>query len=1459
MKALFTQKLPIAMCYLAATTVFAQTSQEALAIKKKTAIGELGAFNRSLMTQLVSSETLRVQAKKRNIPYRGKIGNQLFELQGFSKKTGVPLYYMTYNAGAAIGTSANKLHSSGGLMNLDGEDIIIYEWDGAGANPLHREFQGRVVQGDQPHGNNEHSAHVAGTLVAAGIDSRAKGMAPKAHLFAFDWNYDTQEMIGAIQEGAIISNHSYGVNGGFEYGNYSGKVGWHWFGEPNETEYTAYGHYNEKDLIWDLIALKGPYFLPVKAAGNSRGGGPEPGERYYKMVIGDNGAQKWEETTEPRPKNGGDFGYDTLLNGSLGKNVMIVGAAEKIPTGYKQPSDVVAAKFSVFGPTDDGRIKPDIMGIGVGVYSTHGEGENTYFTLDGTSMAAPNVTGSLALVQEHYRNLYGTDEQPFMKSATLKGLAIHTADEAGEHLGPDYKHGWGLLNVFRAAQTLSNKGKYTLVGEHELVANTPYEHTITASGTEPLKVTISWDDAVLTQAPEYILDNEQRVLVNDLDVRIYDEEGTEYKPWVLDPKAPSKAATQGDNFRDNVEQVLISNPMKGKTYTIKVFHKGNGLKTNHIDQQGTLSLVPASKHDFSMVVSGINDRVETDLAITNIELPDVMAYSEETPVKVKIQNLSNRDIAQANLSYRLINNDDNNKIEAEGQLTLNGIPMGQILDKEIFLNLSKAFVNYTISLEVSTEGDQVNGNNKQSVVAYGVVSDLTKESSQYNYDFEDSLEKIAWTAEDLDGDHKTWRIYTDPEYARTGNAFITNFPNAERTNDWIFTNPLKMKAGEEYRLIFNLKKIYEEVPENINVGIGNEPKADAMATMIVEGIQAEKDYTRYIYKFVPAQDGIHYIGFNHKQEATTYSVAIDDVSIQFAKGKPAVNFYTKSTLTNSHDPVAFINETETHESQPTQAYEWSFEPQTVTFAQGNAQSKEPQVVFTQEGTYDVTLKATNAKGESSLTKRQYITTHNLPLEAGFSASETVLYEGELTRFVDYSQGNPAPYKWEWIITPTEEIEFVEGTTAASQNPIVRFNKPGNYDVTMRVSSPVNSQEVVKKEFIEVRGVHHAVNHAKISLNQDEQQIQISWKRPNKLPLYEEGFEKNGNVLPSDFTIYDEDGNNINWDIIPFPQLAYSGKKAVYSPSLNQDVSNWMVTGAVPAEVEELSFWYRAPRVEYLDVYLVPARGSGQSPSLEEIKNGTKIYEINASTAGRYVQAKIDVSSQEDPFHVVFHHRTQKIHKGREIMIDEIRLGFKNQAEEDKVSKQGYKSEHYLLDQEKYDPILTKKPQSQAALEQALTRGVTNFPRLSGYEVVKTSPGAATIVKTTGEESDTNYQEEIHSNGVYIYEIYALYTNGKKSKPVTVSIDVATLSTAESKAHEMRIYPNPSDGRFVIDAGSRVSALALEVYDLSGKRVFKGDYNQSKVKLDLTKFPKGGYILSLVDNHGRKQSAKLIIN
>ncbi|WP_299826270.1 S8 family serine peptidase [uncultured Pontibacter sp.] len=505
-------------------------------------------------------------------------------LQGLDAK-GMPIYYITYNntrAAASVGTT--ELWAGGSLgLDLSGASNAVAEkmgvWDGGRVLETHQELAGRIIQKDKPSTSSEHSTHVAGTMMAKGVNSLAKGMSfGLKKLTAYDFNNDASEMATAAKD-LLVSNHSYGTIAGWRYNSERKGTAedpyWEWWGDTDvsATEDYKFGYYNETAASWDRIAYNAPYYLIVKSAGNNRvENGPEIGQPYYQR----DSSGKFTKIASRAAGISNNNGFDIIATYGTAKNILAVGAVNPISEGYRDTSDVVISSFSSFGPTDDGRIKPDLVGNGVSVLSTSDKSNTAYTSLSGTSMAAPNVSGSLLLLQEHYANL---NNGQVMRAATLKGLAIHTTDEAGKTPGPDYKFGWGLLNAKRAASVISNINKTNIIQENALAQGQTYTQQVTASGVGPLVVTISWTDPEATPVTvgASALNNRSARLINDLDVRV--SKGNDiYQPWVLDPNKPANPATTGDNILDNVEQVKIMNAVPGETYTITVSHKKTLLK-----------------------------------------------------------------------------------------------------------------------------------------------------------------------------------------------------------------------------------------------------------------------------------------------------------------------------------------------------------------------------------------------------------------------------------------------------------------------------------------------------------------------------------------------------------------------------------------------------------------------------------------------------------------------------------------------------------------------------------------------------------------------------------------------------------------------------------------------------------------------------------------------------------------
>jgi hypothetical protein len=485
---------------------------------------------------------------------------------------GFPVYLKTNdNVIAAATTRTNTVQPGGSLsLNLSGSSTNLINklaiWDGSTVFATHQEFAGKTItnKDNSTLALIDHSTHVAGTMIAKGAYAPAKGMSFGAtSLLSYDFNNELSE-IATAASGLLISNHSYGYTFGW---NYTGTR-WEWYGLPGDAEDYNFGQYNSTSIALDQVAAGAPQYLMVFAAGNARGyNGPAVGTTYYgytsrtDATIINKGARPAGISSQT--------GYDNLDSHAVAKNVLTVGAVNPLPNGPAGSASVQNASFSSWGPTDDGRVKPDISGMGVNVTSSVASATNAYGTMSGTSMATPNVSGSLYLLQEYYSQ---KNAGAFMRSATLKGLVCHTALDAG-NVGPDYAYGWGLLDMGAAAQAITDNGTKSLISEKTLAQGQTQTFNVVSSGNGPLIATICWTDPPGTSNTAGVINDRTPKLVNDLDIRVTDGT-TIYKPWVLDPNSPANAATTGDNIRDNIEQVYIGGAVIAKAYTITVTHKG---------------------------------------------------------------------------------------------------------------------------------------------------------------------------------------------------------------------------------------------------------------------------------------------------------------------------------------------------------------------------------------------------------------------------------------------------------------------------------------------------------------------------------------------------------------------------------------------------------------------------------------------------------------------------------------------------------------------------------------------------------------------------------------------------------------------------------------------------------------------------------------------------------------------
>jgi len=423
--------------------------------------------------------------------------------------------------------------------NLDGTGIGVVVYDVGTARDSHLGFGGRLVIRDfnSPFINDDHATHVAGTIGGNGAGSpsnQQKGMAPNVTMGSYvcqgngtgtvlyDDPGDIQtDYVNAIQSyNATIANNSIGT--GVEQDR------------TRNLPCSMQGDYGVTDQVIDAI-VRGGFGSPFRivwANGNER----------PSLVCNEEGYGDYRSIAPP------------------------AGAKNHITVGAVYVNTDAMTSFSSWGPTDDGRMKPDVVAPGHqaggdnGVTSTSNAASDTGYVVKwGTSMAAPTVTGALALLLQDFRARF--PGQPDPRNSTLKVLLAQTAVDLG-NAGPGYETGYGSIRIKQAIDQMRAAGRFL---ESDVTQGAVRSYGVAVpSGTTQLKVTIAWDDYPGTP-------NTASALINDLDVIIRAPNGTVYYPWTLNPLSPSSPAVRTTrNFRDNIEQVRVDNPAAGGNWSIEV-------------------------------------------------------------------------------------------------------------------------------------------------------------------------------------------------------------------------------------------------------------------------------------------------------------------------------------------------------------------------------------------------------------------------------------------------------------------------------------------------------------------------------------------------------------------------------------------------------------------------------------------------------------------------------------------------------------------------------------------------------------------------------------------------------------------------------------------------------------------------------------------------------------------------
>lgn len=388
--------------------------------------------------------------------------------------------------------------------SLTGSGVVIGQWESRHPDATHADLAGRVTNIDDQWPVGDHATQVAGTIIGDGsllVDRRYRGMAIAATIVSYHTWEDVADLRQQYQE-AIEMYH-------IDISNNSwGKVEWHIY----------------KDYAAALDGIvRGSLGKPVSMV----------------WAVGNEG------------------GWGTILCTAVAKNIVTVGATNS--------DDGSLWTWSNKGPTEDGRIKPELVSPGCetrsggSIWSTLPG--NRYGGACGTSLAAPSVSGTMALILEDWRATHDGDPLP----ATIKGILIHTATDLGDP-GPDYGHGYGLINAKRAVDLVRTDTIENVVVEDAIDRQGERDVYTLAVGRDEkeLKVSLIWDDYPADPLTAH-------ALVNDLDLVVTGPDGKRYYPWRLDPYESNQPAERiGPDHTNNVEQVQVENPVKG-TWLIAVW------------------------------------------------------------------------------------------------------------------------------------------------------------------------------------------------------------------------------------------------------------------------------------------------------------------------------------------------------------------------------------------------------------------------------------------------------------------------------------------------------------------------------------------------------------------------------------------------------------------------------------------------------------------------------------------------------------------------------------------------------------------------------------------------------------------------------------------------------------------------------------------------------------------------
>ncbi|WP_406657986.1 PGF-pre-PGF domain-containing protein [Methanolobus sp. ZRKC2] len=462
----------------------------------------------------------------------------------------------TVDNGISTGiVNVETVHETFGL-NGSGQIVAVCDTGldtGVNDDSMHADLRGRIINifdvaddgsaADQ----NGHGTHVSGSVLGNGALSGGEytGIAPEASLIfqAAGNSYSSLTLPGDLND---LFQQTYDLGA---------RIHTNSWGSPLNGDYTTRSQQVDQ-FMWEH-----PDMLILFSAGNS-------GVDSNADGVVDQDSLGAPATAKNCLTVGASENYRPDITSSrYGTSWPLSFAANPIYSDYLADDSKGIAAFSSRGPTDDGRIKPDVVAPGTFIASTrssignsNGWGiiDDNYLYMGGTSMSTPITAGSVAIVREYYTEIesLSNPSAALLKATLINGALNITPGQYGtgstqEISGrPDYSQGWGRVDV---GNSICPQYPEVISYFDNIALNYSESWNISydiVADSEILRATLAWTDYPGDAAVEL-------QLVNNLDLKVVGPDDTTY----YGNGAPDEL--------NNVEGIELINPASG-TYTFIV-------------------------------------------------------------------------------------------------------------------------------------------------------------------------------------------------------------------------------------------------------------------------------------------------------------------------------------------------------------------------------------------------------------------------------------------------------------------------------------------------------------------------------------------------------------------------------------------------------------------------------------------------------------------------------------------------------------------------------------------------------------------------------------------------------------------------------------------------------------------------------------------------------------------------